>query len=166
MPDHDSMYSLEDAQENPRIMASDRFSLIFAEEYQMYARLKLSGMLPSIAFRRVFPDYLSVDNHATARIYALESSDLFNEYYKNILMNTPIRELWNERLAVHRLLTIAQNPFEKGSTQVNAVKELNVLVGITIIDEGGKSRRGASMEDFYRSLSSDEENPEAPPASH
>ena len=146
------MFTFEDAQEDPRIMADERFATEFVREYQAYARLKLGGMLPSIAFRRVFPEYLSADSFATSRIYALESTDLFCDYYRQIMLNTPIKELWNEKLAVHRLLTIAHNPFEKGSTQVSAVKELNVLTGITIIDEAGKTRKGGSMDDFYSSL--------------
>lgn len=156
------IFDFEDAQEEPSVMADENFAIRHAKEYQAYAHLKLSGMLPSIAFRRVFPEYLSTDSFATARIYALESSELFVQYYRQIMLSTPVRELWNEKLAIHRLLTIAQNPFEKGSVHVSAVKELNVLVGITIVDEDGKTRKGGSMADFYRSLAKDEGEAQEP----
>ncbi|MCX4170692.1 MULTISPECIES: hypothetical protein [Paraburkholderia] len=57
--------------------------------------------------------------------------------------------LWNTNKSINRMLKIVENPREKGQTKIAAMKELNVLVGITVVDENGQTRAGRSLEDFY-----------------
>ncbi|WP_118185717.1 hypothetical protein [Paraburkholderia phosphatilytica] len=58
---------------------------------------------------------------------------------------------WSANTAIMHLLRLVENPLEKGSTKLNAIKELNVLLGITTVDAEGRTRRNEmSWEDVLR----------------
>lgn len=152
MSDQDQQYtSREIAIERPAYMGTKAYSENNEQLFIEYAKLRVHGIHPSIAFRRVWGEEFW-DSFSQARIYAVESTEIYIHNFRSILLATPIKELWNDKLSVHKLLSIANNVFDKGSTQLRAIQELNVLVGITIVDENGKTRKGSSMSDFYTDI--------------
>lgn len=150
-PDRNDGGCRDRALEQPNFMATDSYARSCPELFEEYSEMRVAGTHPSIAFRRVWGEDFWC-SHSQARIYAVEANEMYTTLFRQKLLNTPINKLWNERLAVHKLLSLAHNVFEKGSTQLRAVQELNVLVGITIVDENGKTRKGSKMSDFYQDI--------------
>ncbi|MEX3930860.1 hypothetical protein AB4Y32_03405 [Paraburkholderia phymatum] len=60
-------------------------------------------------------------------------------------------QLWTANKSISRLLRLIENPNSKGSDKMAAIKELNVLCGITVIDEQGRSRV-PNLNDLYASM--------------
>lgn len=148
---NDKNKSNEMALESPNYMATESYAESNADLIIAYAKLRVHGIHASVAFRRLWGEEFW-DSYSQARIYAIESTEVYIHNFRDILLKTPIQELWNDKLSVHKLLSLANNIFEKGSTQLRAIQELNVLVGITIVDENGKTRKGSNMSDFYKDI--------------
>jgi len=116
--------------------------------FDLYIEYRVRGYHPHVAFRRVFgSDYM--DSNAPQRIEMTEHNPYYRERFKERLKEIKIEELWETKTSIHELLSMARNPFAKDTTRLNAMKELNVLVGITVVDESGKTRAGRSLADFY-----------------
>lgn len=139
------------ALEKPAYMATDSYALNNAKLIEDYARLKVFGVHQSIAFRRLWGEEFW-DSFAQARIYAVESTEVYENAFRDILQTTPLNKMWNDKLSVHKLLSLVNNPFINASVQLKAISELNILMGITIVDESGKTRKGNNMSDFYKSV--------------
>ncbi|MGQ7938497.1 hypothetical protein [Paraburkholderia sp. D1E] len=59
-------------------------------------------------------------------------------------------ELWHARLAAHKLLQIVQDDRNRESARLNAIAQLNVLLGITEMTETGQQKLvDKSLADFY-----------------
>lgn len=129
-------------------MATETWCKQNAECITEYAHLRVHGMGTLKAMRRVFGEEY-YDSNISSRVHALESTEFFKTTFNDILAAVKIDELWNEKLAVHKMLSIVNDDLEKGSTRLKAIQELNVLIGIVIVDENGKTRKGSSMADFY-----------------
>lgn len=135
----------------PQVMATEDYANSHAKEYDAYIKARLLGMPASIALRRIFGEDF-FDTYTQARIYAIESTEYYSEGFAELLHAMPISKLWNEKKAIHELLCRVNDVFDKGSTRLNAIRELNVLIGITIVDENGRTRKGSSLGDFYKSV--------------
>lgn len=151
----DEYGSHEQALERPAFMATESYAENNPELFEAYATLRVHGVHPSVAFRRVWGDDFW-DSFSQSRIYAVESTEHYQNLFRTKLLKTPIKELWNDKIAIHKLLSLVNNVFEKGSTQLRAIQELNVLIGITIVDENGKTRKGGKMSDFYKDIGTEE----------
>lgn len=57
--------------------------------------------------------------------------------------------VWTPKRAMWELFQIVQDQFEKGSTRLAAIKELNVLSNITFVDAAGNTRV-RTLDDFYK----------------
>jgi hypothetical protein len=89
------------------------------------------------------------DNMAQARIYSIEMNPYYKREFKAVLEATPVGEMWNPKVAVHELLSMVRDRFAKESARMSAIKELNVIANITIVDESGKTKAGRNLADFY-----------------
>jgi hypothetical protein len=119
--------------------------------FDPYVEYRVRGYHPHVAFRRVFgEDYM--DSNAPQRIEMAEHNPYFRERFATRLKEIKIEELWNEKTSIHELLSLARNPFAKDTTRLNAAKELNILIGITVTDENGKTKKGRDLSDFYDNL--------------
>ncbi|WP_053525706.1 hypothetical protein [Burkholderia cenocepacia] len=59
-------------------------------------------------------------------------------------------ELWHARLSAHKLLQIVMDDRHRESSRLNAIAQLNVLLGITeIADTGQQKLVDRSLADFY-----------------
>jgi hypothetical protein len=90
------------------------------------------------------------------RVTYLEGTDWYIEEFEKRLAAKTAHELWPANTAINRLLQRIEDPAEKGAVRVMAIKELNVLTGVTVIDEKGNTRAGRSLEDFYKSAPTNE----------
>lgn len=116
--------------------------------FERYAQYRVKGHTPASALRMTFgEDYF--DSGATARIYALEGNSAYQKIFQRLLNATKISDMWNPKQAVHELICLARDKFEKGSVRLGAIKELNVLCEITVVDETGKTKAGRNLADFY-----------------
>lgn len=128
--------------------ANELFVLNNLQLFERYAAYRVNGHTAAASLRMTFgEDYF--DNNATARIYALEGNSAYQKIFNKLLNATKLSDMWNPKRAVHELLSLARDKFEKGSVRLGAIKELNVLCEITVTDETGKTKAGRSLADFY-----------------
>jgi hypothetical protein len=114
-----------------------------------YVGYRVQGMFSSDAFRRVFGKECSEGTQAHERLINLEHTSLYRNVFRNALDTAKVGDLWNTKTSIHELLSLVRNPYAKDATRLQAAKELNVLVGITVVDENGKTKAGSSLNDFY-----------------
>lgn len=136
----------------PEDFEDHNFALNNQRLFDEFIGLVVRGVSDHVAMRLVFGDSVCADQMATARIYAIKR----NPYYKNNfdakLESIPLSEMWNPRIAIHQLLRLVRDELAKDTARLNAMKELNVITGITVIDEAGNTKMGRSLDDFYSSL--------------
>jgi len=128
----------------------DKFIEQHKADYDLYIDHRVRGYHASIALRRVFGE-VNADQNILKRIDAIESTPYYQNGFKQRLKEIAIEDLWNTKQSLHELLCLTRNPVYKESVRLNALKELNVMCGIIVVDETGKSRKGTSLADFYGS---------------
>lgn len=119
--------------------------------YDKYIALRVQGYDPRTAFLRVFgaehmPDGAQAIDR---RLEGIEATNYFNTHFNAALEATPVSQMWHPKRALNELLCVVRGPYVKDSTKLNAIKELNIMVGIVIVDENGKTKAGRSLSDFY-----------------
>lgn len=114
-----------------------------------YVGYRVQGMFSSDAFRRVYGEENAKGTQAHERVINLEHTWLFRNTFKAALDGSKVSDLWNAKVSIHELLSLVRNPYTKDNTRLAAQKELNILIGITVVDENGKTKAGASLNDFY-----------------
>jgi hypothetical protein len=120
--------------------------------YDKYIEYRVHGYSSHAAFNRVFgSDHWQSNQQGYIRIEAMESTDYYKAEFERQLQGISTDKLWNTKLSLHELLATMRGPFTKDSTRLAAIKELNVLVGITVVDENGKTKAGRKLSDFYDS---------------
>lgn len=140
---------------NPLIddFATPEFIEANTDFYDRYVQLRVHGYPSYRAFIRVFgAEHWADARLGSARIDAIESTGYYQTKFREVLEATKLSELWNEKKAMHDLLSLVRDPLVKCSTQLAAAKELNVLAGITFVDKSGNTRAGRSLNDFYQSI--------------
>jgi hypothetical protein len=146
------MSSIDEGLVPPKMFGDQKFAEMNRDIFDKYVEYRVRGYHSHVAFRRVFgEDYMDSVSHI--RIEMTEHNPYYQAKFKQRLEQIKIDELWEAKTAVHELISMARNPFAKDSTRLNAMKELNILVGITVVDENGKTKAGRSLADFYENLS-------------
>lgn len=120
-------------------------NLVAVAEYAGYRAL---GVNAERAFLRTFgTDY--ADPHLTSRIEALEHNVIYRRAFLEAFSKVKVGEMWDVKMAAWEYLQLVNNPFVKDSTRLSAIKELNVLFGITVVDDTGRTRAGRGLKEFY-----------------
>lgn len=132
----------------PTDFASEVFAFNNRQIFDEVIALRIQGASALVAYRMVLGEDYN-DNLVTARVYAMEMNPYYKRQFKAQLEATPFTELWNPKVAVHELLSLVRDRWAKESARLSAMKELNVIANITIIDESGKTRAGRKLADFY-----------------
>jgi hypothetical protein len=133
---------------SPLQFRSERFAELNIKLVSDYADYRVIGWNAERAFTRVFgTDY--ADLHLYARIEALEHNMVYRKVFAQKFGVVKLEEMYGPKLAVYELVSLMNNPFTKCSTKLSAMKELNVLFGITVIDDSGRTRAGRSLKEFY-----------------
>jgi hypothetical protein len=134
----------------PQMFGQEKFAQLNKDHFDDYVEYRVRGYHPSIAFVRIFDEVpAQLANFATE---FLEHNPYYQRRFKERLEQVKLDKLWDTKMAVHELLGVARNPFAKDSARLNAMKELNIMYGITLVDEHGKTTRGKGLADFYASL--------------
>jgi len=135
----------------PKMFGDVKFAEANSGIFDAYVEYRVRGYHAHVAFRRVFgEDYMDSVSHI--RIEMTEHNPYFKEHFERRLKEIKVEALWDTKTSLHELLSMARNPFAKDSTRLNAMKELNILVGIVVVDENGKTKAGRSLDDFYKNL--------------
>lgn len=130
--------------------AEPKFIELNRPYFDRYVDMRVRGYSSHQAFLRVFgPDNWPDQMRGYSRLEAIESTDYYQERFELILKAIPYAELWNTKTAINQLLCTVRNQMAKDSVRLNAAKELNILCGIVVVDENGKTKAGRSLEDFY-----------------
>lgn len=133
----------------PEYMATSEF-LEWNEAFiDKYVLKRVMGIHQKRAIRDVF-GAINDDNNVLLRAAFLESTDVYQRKFDAKLASISMTELWRARKAVNRLLELAESPYEKANVRLGAMKELNVIFGITEVDEKGNTKKGMSLDDFYK----------------
>lgn len=129
---------------------------LFAENnkalFDEYIDLLILGNDERAAFALVFGHEMVSDNLGHLRILCTKRNPYFKSRFKRRLEEMPLSDMWSVKRTVHSLLRLVYDPDCKDSAKLNAIRELNVIYGITMIDEHGNSKLGRSMDDFYGKL--------------
>jgi len=133
----------------PRDFVDENFALNNQPIFNQYIAMRVQGYAGGRVFRILFGEKYVGDNLMQARIYALENNPYYRREFPKALDKIKIDELWNPKVAVHELISLVRDNFAKDSARLSAMKELNVITKITIIDESGNTKPGRSLDDFY-----------------
>ncbi|AWD92473.1 hypothetical protein [Xanthomonas phage Carpasina] len=144
----------------PNEMSKLSFAIAHDTEYNRYTELRVHGFHSSVAFRQAFPLEMSEGSLGIGRMLAVEFNPYVVSRLRDRLAEVKPQDLWNPNIAVHEIISLARDPFAKEASRIAAMKELNVMLSITIVDENGKTRSGRSLEDFYRDSGKAEQEPE------
>lgn len=134
----------------PWMFSDEQFVKLNWPLYQRYVKYKVEGWSEVKAFGYAFK--LPFDTTTIQRITHLESTDAYREEFQRQMDAMDPNKMWNRNISVHNLVRLINDPEGRDSTKLAAIKELNVMFAITIVDENGKTRAGASLEDFYKGM--------------
>ena len=145
----------------PFLFAEESFAIVHRELVNQYIAYRVHGYHNSTAFRRVFGAE-NYDSNSHLRIENLEHNPYYRREFARQLKAIQVEELWNTKIALNELLGMARNVFAKDTSRLAAMKELNIMCGITVTDENGKTKAGRSLDDFYK-MANAEPKPEQTP---
>lgn len=133
----------------PAQFRSERFAQLNLEAVSEYADYRAMAWTPEKAFLRVFgTDY--ADILLMARIEALEHNIVYRKLFASKFGQMELDKMWDAKMAAYELLLLVNNPFTKDSTKHAAIKDLNLLYGIVIVDPNGNQRPGKDWTAFYK----------------
>jgi hypothetical protein len=130
----------------------EAFALANIELYNAYVELRLRGYAEYDAFTKSFPEIVSKDVN-NALIFGRATNVEHNPYtrgrFEKRLKTIEMSELWGDRIAINELLQLVRDKMVKDAVRLGAIKELNVLLDITITDEHGKTKKNRDLSKFY-----------------
>lgn len=137
----------------PATLASKDFAKEFSTLFDKYIALRVDGTPADLAVIEAFeliPNGISLDN-----AHLLGMACDVNPYVKDGLQKALAaadikRDLWPQRKAVHRLLSIVEDPRERASNRITAINSLNVMCGYIVLDDALTSRVDKTISDFKR----------------
>lgn len=150
-PIHNSMDLVTVFKLPPTQFRDEKWARDNIDSISEYAEYKVAGWSPEQAFCRVFgTDY--ADWYLEARINALEHNLVFRKVFAQKFAAAKADDQWSVKASIFELQRLINSQFTKDSTKLAAIKELNVMFGITVVDENGKTRQGSALQDFYKGL--------------
>lgn len=132
----------------------DDFIKLNEEYFKQYVEYRVHGFPANTAFLRVFGrEYWGeTPQEGWGHIEAIEHTDWYHTTFNARLKEIPTENLFNAKLAMHLYLQTVRSPDSSNREKTNAVKELCVLTGVTIVDENGKTKVGRTLDDFYTAI--------------
>ncbi|WP_186080035.1 hypothetical protein [Burkholderia gladioli] len=119
-----------------------------------YARLRAHAMEAGTAFISTFK--LSInDDRWPLKKQALESTEFYAAMFKEEFSKVKAEDLLNPKSALFKYMEIVNCRKTNGASKVAALKEAALIAGVTVIDEDGKVKAGASLNEFYQSVKSE-----------
>jgi hypothetical protein len=133
---------------SPSDFASELFAANNKQIFDQFIHLRISGTSAYVAYRMIMGEEYN-DNFMQARIWSLEMNSYYQTEFKRQLALAKLSDMWNPKTSAFELLQIVRDPFAKHSARMSAIKELNVIADITIVDESGRTKAGRKLADFY-----------------
>lgn len=121
------------------------------EALDRYLRLKAIGQSSRAALSGAFGfEYASVMNQHYY-IDLIESSDAYTSALPKYVAAMKDHAVWSPEISARTLAAIATDQSLKASDRISAAKELNVIYGVTIVDDNGKTRKGSmTLDDLLK----------------
>lgn len=119
------------------------------EAFTAYVDLKIQGFASGHALRQVFGTSYIADGLHGERIYAMERNPEYQRLFKQRLKDVKASDLWSPQISINELLQMVRSPFVKDAARLAAIKELNVMYNIVVMDDKGNTKPGRSLDDFY-----------------
>lgn len=114
-----------------------------------YMKLRAIGRDSLAALTVAFGANHVMSGNSHILIDFIEGSDKYIEGMPAALERMKHVTIWSPAISARNLVAIA-NGAAKASDRMNAIKELNVIYGVTIIDENGKTKSGGmTLKDFW-----------------
>ena len=138
----------------PEDFEDEQFALNNKPLFDKYINFVAKGVSDIVALRVVFgEDYMT--DQVRQYIFALQRNPYYQKHFESVLLGIKVEDMWNQKFALHHLLRIVKDENAKETAKIMAIKELDILCGITTVDELGNTKIGRSMGDFYRSINTE-----------
>ena len=137
----------------PKDFADQNFAKEYPGMFRNYAVLRVKGRPSDLAVIEAFRMIQNGFNTDNVKLLgmACEVNPVVQAHISSILAAADIKkDLWSEKRAVHSLLEIVEDYRERGTTRLNAIKELNVLCKYVPLDEATNRKIGHTLEDFQK----------------
>lgn len=123
-----------------------------------YVKLRADGHTSIAALTGAFGHEYAMTMNPFAYINLIETSDAYKRTLVAAVADKKDNPIWDAQQAARVLFSIATDESAKRAERIAAAKELNVLFGITIIDDKGNTRIGHSFADFQRLIAKPSES--------
>jgi hypothetical protein len=125
------------------------YALMNRASFDLYIERKIKGTASVIALMTAFGYEYAKDLYVTHRIYMLESNPYYLERFDARLAELKLAKVWNPAMSAYSLISLVKADTTKDTVKLSAIKELNVIFGITTVDDAGRSRAVRKLDDFY-----------------
>ncbi|PTD98343.1 hypothetical protein [Pandoraea apista] len=116
-----------------------------------YVKLRADGHTSIAALTGAFGHEYAMTMNPFAYINLIETSDAYKRTLVAAVAEKKDNPVWDSEQAARVLFSIATDETAKRAERITAAKELNVLFGITIIDDKGNTRRGGlTLDDLLK----------------
>ncbi|MEM5370284.1 hypothetical protein V4C53_30180 [Paraburkholderia azotifigens] len=132
------------------LFANDQIELHCGKELERYMRLKALGKSSHAALIGSFGPMFANHNMWPQFVDLIETSDVYMERLPKHIEAQRGNSVWNAEISARALVAVVNDQGSKHSERINAIKELNVMFNITIVDENGKTRSSLSFDDVLR----------------
>lgn len=138
---------------DPKDFACPDFASDHAPVFDKYVELRVIGYAAAHAVIEAFEMIkhgIKLDN-ASALGYACDINPYVRGKFKKALESKDVkRDMWSERMSVHKLLEFINDPTVRDATRLNAINALNVLCGYVSLDDATAKRVGHTLADFAK----------------
>ncbi|KVD15527.1 hypothetical protein [Burkholderia ubonensis] len=135
--------------DEPETFHRDCIDAYHGAALKRYIQLRALGHKSIAALTGAFGHEYAYVMNPYAFIDLIETSDTYMNGFRRAV-EASTQNLWSDAIAARVLFSIATDETAKRAERIAAAKELNVLFGITVIDEKGNTRRGLSLEDLLK----------------
>ena len=138
---------------DPFDFADPAYAQKFHECFDAYIELRVKGIPRDLAVIDAFELIrLRASLHNVDQLgMAADSNQYVKVRFAKSLAAKATEDLWDGKKAAHNLLKLIEDPRVRDTTRLNAIAQLNVLLGIVEITEKGNTKLiDKSMADFYR----------------
>lgn len=135
----------------PAEFGTEEFLTAYRARFDRYIALRAAGKTADAALRVAF-DGMTVRINTAPQWYIdhIECSDYYMTQFAAAVRKIKTATTWNPAIAVQQLATVAFDTNEKGITRVAAMKELNVICGVTVQEDGQTKRGPMTLDDFAK----------------
>lgn len=138
---------------DPADFANEAWAERFYIAFDDFIELRIKGMDREVAIITAFEmiKYGARLHNAHELAVAAESNPYYRKRFDPRLKDKEPTDLWDGNKALNHLLRLVESETVRDSVRLNAIKELNILLGITEIDDKGATKLiDKSLSDFYR----------------